>query len=165
MTVYALITVHRPLTRGLVLSPTVSVSGLSPTPTAPDAVSPRHGERSGQPSLIHIHSSRTYRVGWSTAKANGRERISLAHREFTRRVPTWRLGRVCLRVELKVPCPGDYLGVRGGSQYPFTPVDGDVDRPAETNMAMAATADEALEAAHQAWIKEHDSRVVSGGVY
>ena len=72
---------------------------------------------------------------------------------------------MCLRVTLKVPCPGDYLGVRGGSQYPFTPVDGDVERPAETNMAMTATADEALEAAHQARIKEHDSRVVSGGQY
>ena len=70
---------------------------------------------------------------------------------------------MCLRAELKVPCPGDYLGVRGGSQYPFTPVDGDVERPAETNMAMTATADEALEAAHQARIKEHDPRVVSGG--
>ena len=31
------------------------------------------------------------------------------------------------------------------------------------NLAMAATADEALEAAHQARIKEYDLRVVSGG--
>ena len=106
-----------------------------------------------------------YRVRFLAAKANGRERISLACREFTRRVPTWRLGRVCLRAELKVPCPGDSLGVRGGSQYPFTPVDGDVDCPAETNMAMAVTADKALEAADQARIKGHDSRVVSGGQY
>ena len=91
--------------------------------------------------------------------------ISLAHREFTRRVPTWRLGRVCLRVTLKVPCPGDYLGVRGGSQYPFTPVNGDVDRPAETNMAMAVAADEALKAAHQARIQRRDVRAVGGGQY
>ena len=72
---------------------------------------------------------------------------------------------MCLRVTLKVPCPGDYLGVRGGSQYPFTPVDGDVDRPAEANMAMAVSADGALEAADQARIQRHDFRVVCGGQY
>ena len=106
-----------------------------------------------------------YRVRFLVAKANTRERISLACREFTRRVPTWRLGRVCLRAELKVPCPGDYLGVRGGSQYPFTPVDGDVTGPAETNMAMAVAADEALQAAQQARIQRRDARAVGGGQY
>jgi hypothetical protein len=72
---------------------------------------------------------------------------------------------VCLRATVKVPCPDDYLGVRGGSQYPFTPVDGDVDRPAETNMAMAVAADEALQAAQQARTQRRDARAVGGGQY
>ena len=66
---------------------------------------------------------------------------------------------------MKVPCHGDHVGVRGGSQYPFTPVDGDVDRPAETNMAMAVAADEALQAAQQARIQRRDARAVGGGQY
>ena len=71
----------------------------------------------------------------------------------------------CAPSHCEAPLSKGYGGGTWHSQQPFTPVDGDVDRPAETNMAMAATADEALEAAHQARIKEHDSRVVSGGQY
>ena len=72
---------------------------------------------------------------------------------------------MCLRAELKVPCPGDYLRVRGVSQYPFTPVDGDVTGPAETNMAMAVAADEALQAAQQARTQRRDAGAVGGGQY
>ena len=77
----------------------------------------------------------------------------------------WRLGHGVFRRTAKLLCPGDYLGVRGGSQYSFTPVDGDVDRPAETNMAMAVAADEALQAAQQARIQRRDARAVGGGQY
>ena len=72
---------------------------------------------------------------------------------------------MCLRAKLKVPCPGDHVGVRGVSQYIFTPVDGDLDRPAETNMAMAVAADEALQAAQQARTQRRDAGAVGGGQY